>query len=56
VAAATTLMVLGYTTGSMVGPVLGGLAVDASPLTGVPWVFGGLAALGWITTFRRKSG
>jgi len=54
VAEATTLMVLGYTTGSMVGPVLGGLAVEASPLTGVPWVFGGLAVLGWLFTFRRK--
>jgi MFS family permease len=54
VAAATTLMVLGYTTGSMLGPVLGGLAVDASPLAGVAWVFGGLAVLGWGFALRRK--
>ncbi len=55
VAAATTLMVLGYTTGSMLGPVLGGLAVDASPIAGVAWVFGGLAALSWGFAFWRKA-
>lgn len=54
VAVATTLMVLGYTAGSVMGPVLGGLAVDASLLSGVAWVFGTLAVFGWVFAFRLK--
>ena len=54
VAAATTLMVLGYTVGSVMGPVLGGLAVDASLLAGVAWVFGSLALFGWGFAFRMQ--
>jgi MFS family permease len=54
VTAATTLMVLGYTVGSVMGPVLGGVAVDASLLSGVAWVFGVLAVLGWAYAFRQK--
>jgi MFS family permease len=47
IAAATTVMVLGYTVGSALGPILGGLAVDAASLKGVAGIFGTLAALGW---------
>jgi len=54
VAVATTLMVLGYTVGSVIGPVLGGLAVDASLLSGVAWIFGTLAVVGWGFAFRLK--
>ena len=54
VAAATTVMVLGYTVGSAVGPILGGLAVAASPLGGVPWVFGTLALAGWLVAWARR--
>lgn len=53
VAAATTLMVLGYTAGSALGPVIGGLAVDLAPLGGVAWIFGALAFAGWVLTWRR---
>jgi MFS family permease len=52
VVAATTLMVLGYTAGSVIGPVLGGLAVNASLLSGVAWIFGTLSILGWGFAFR----
>ena len=54
VVVATTLMVLGYTAGSVIGPVLGGLAVDASLLSGVAWIFGTLAVFGWGFAFRLK--
>ncbi len=54
VAAATTFMVLGYTLGSALGPVVGGLAVDAAPLAGVAWVFGVLAVTGWLFVLRQK--
>ena len=55
IAPVTTLLVLGYTIGSAVGPVLGGLAVDASPLWGIASVFGPLAVLGWVVVFRQKA-
>ncbi len=54
VAAATTLMVLGYTLGSALGPVVGGLAVDVAPLAGVAWVFGALAVAGWVFVVTQK--
>jgi MFS family permease len=56
VASLTTLMVLAYTVGSVLGPVLGGVAVDTAPLWGVPMIFGPLAALGLISAWRAKSG
>jgi MFS family permease len=54
VAMVTTLMVLGYTVGSTLGPVLGGIAVEASPLAGVVWIFGTLSVVGWFMAFRQK--
>ncbi len=54
IASVTTLMVLGYTVGSAIGPVLGGVAVDASPLWGVALVFGPLALIGWFVAFKQK--
>lgn len=56
VAAATTLMVLGYTLGSAAGPVLGGCAMEAGSLEGVAGVFGVMALLGWELAFRQKPG
>ena len=55
VAAATTLMVLGYTAGSALGPIAGGLAVDLAPVAGIAWMFGPLALAGWALAVRRKS-
>ena len=54
VAAATTLMVLGYTLGSAAGPILGGAAMEAGSLGGVAVVFGLIALLGWGLAFRQK--
>jgi len=55
VAAVTTLIVLGYTAGSALGPIAGGLAVDLSPITGIAWIFGSLALAGWALALGRKS-
>ena len=55
VAAVTTLMVLGYTAGSALGPIAGGLAVELSPITGIAWIFGLLALAGWAIALGRKS-
>ena len=55
VASVTTLMVLSYTVGSVLGPVLGGCAVDTATPWGVVAVFGPLALLGWGVTLRQKA-
>lgn len=55
VASVTTLMVISYTVGSVIGPVLGGFAVDAGTLWGVVAAFGPLALLGWFITLRRRT-
>jgi MFS family permease len=54
IASVTTLMVLGYTVGSAIGPVIGGVAVDASPLWGVALVFGPMAVIGWLVAYKQK--
>lgn len=54
VASATTIMVLGYTVGSALGPVLGGLAVAVSPLGGVASVFGAMAVTGWTVAWMQR--
>ncbi len=56
VAAATTLVVLGYTLGSAAGPVIGGFALDAASLRGVAWAFGAMALLGGAFAYRKKPG
>jgi MFS family permease len=56
ISSVTTLLVLGYTMGSAIGPVLGGLAVEASPLWGMAAVFGPMAVLGWAVAFRQRTG
>jgi len=48
-------MVISYTVGSVIGPVLGGFAVDAATLWGVVAGFGPLALLGWLITLRQRS-
>lgn len=55
IASVTTLLVLGYTVGSAIGPVLGGLAVDASPQWGMAAVFGPMAVIGWVVAFRQRA-
>ena len=55
VASVTTLMVLSYTVGSVLGPVLGGFAVDAATLWGVVVVFAPLSLLGWGVTLRQRA-
>ena len=53
--AATTIMVISFTIGGVVGPVLGGCAVDISPVSGVVWVFVPLALAGWVVTYFQKA-
>jgi len=54
VASVTTLMVISYTVGSVLGPMLGGFAVDAATLWGVVAAFAPLALLGWLVTLRQR--
>ncbi len=45
---ATSLLVVGYTTGSLIGPIVSGVAIEWSVGLAVPAVFTAAAGLGWL--------
>jgi predicted MFS family arabinose efflux permease len=51
---ATSLLVVIYTVGSAVGPLLGGLALDLSPRYGLPLLFATIGAAGLLALVRTR--